>query len=158
MKYIFIIILIIGSLVPIQTSADASQPARTTDIVQSGGKRIDIDLSEQRLRYYFGDIEVNSILISSGLPRTPTPVGEFTIDKKLPFVRYMARNRDGSIAYDFPRTKWNVRFFPKYWIHGAYWHNNFGNPMSHGCVNVAYKDMEQLYIFAEIGTKVYIHE
>ena len=120
MKYIFIIILIIGSLVPIQTSADASQ------------KRIDIDLSEQRLRYYFGDIEVNSILISSGLPRTPTPVGEFTIDKKLPFVRYMARNRDGSIAYDFPRTKWNVRFFPKYWIHGAYWHNNFGNPMSHG--------------------------
>ena len=121
-------------------------------------KRIDVDLSEQRLRYYFGDIEVNNILISGGKPQTPSPVGEFTITRKLPSVRYMARNRDGTVAYDFPRTKWNLNFFPKYWIHGAYWHNNFGQPMSHGCINVSYADMEQLYIFADIGTKVSIHE
>src|SRR3989344_685367 len=119
-------------------------------------KRIDVDLSEQRLRYYYGDIEIANILISSGLPSTHTPAGEFTIRRKVPLARYRGTNRDGTV-YDYPRTKWNLEFLPRYWIHGAYWHNKFGTPRSHGCVNVSYKDMEQLYTFAEVGTKVYIH-
>ncbi|MFH0951427.1 MAG: L,D-transpeptidase, partial [bacterium] len=44
----------------------------------------------------------------------------------------------------------------RYYIHGAYWHNNFGQPMSHGCVNVAYDNMEDLYWYAQIGTKVIV--
>ena len=115
-------------------------------------KRIDIDLSEQRLRYYYGDIEVGNILISSGVKRYPSPKGEFVIQKKIPVMRYRGK------GYNYPNTKWNMLFYKNYFIHGAYWHNNFGHPMSHGCINVAYKDMEQLYAFAEVGTKVYIHE
>ena len=113
---------------------------------------LDFDVAEISPR------EVNNILISSGLPRTPTPVGAFTINKKLPLVRYRGLNPDGTVAYDYPRTKWNMQFLPRYYIHGAYWHNNFGHPMSHGCINVAYKDMEQLYRFADMGTLIYIHE
>lgn len=120
-------------------------------------KRIDVDLSEQRLRYYFGDTLVNDILISSGVAAMPTPKGTFYVQNKLPLVWYYGRNLNGT-TYNYPKTKWNLSFLPHYYIHGAYWHNNFGHPMSHGCVNVAYKDMERLYTFADVGTPITIHE
>jgi lipoprotein-anchoring transpeptidase ErfK/SrfK len=48
-------------------------------------------------------------------------------------------------------------FKPSYYLHGAYWHNQFGiRPMSHGCVNIAYKDVEKLYAFMDVGDKVVI--
>ena len=63
-------------------------------------------------------------------------------------------------AYDYPNTKWNMHFttqYYRYYIHGAYWHDNFGVlPVSGGCVNVRYEDMEDLYNFTEIGTNVTI--
>jgi lipoprotein-anchoring transpeptidase ErfK/SrfK len=43
-----------------------------------------------------------------------------------------------------------------YYIHGAYWHHNFGHPMSHGCINVAYANMEGLYNWADVGTPITI--
>ena len=120
-------------------------------------KRIDIDLSEQRLRYYNGDLLINDILISSGLPRTPTPIGIFAIQVKRPIVNYRGLNSNGT-TYNYPNTKWNLQFLPHYYIHGAYWHNAFGTPRSHGCVNVAYKDMEALYNWADVGTPITIHD
>lgn len=115
-------------------------------------KRIEVDLSEQRLRYFYGEYgEQGNFLISSGLRSTPTPVGTFNIQKKKPTVNY------GGRGYSYPNTKWNLQFMPRYYIHGAYWHNNFGKPMSHGCVNVDYKNMEKLYEFADEGTEVQIH-
>jgi lipoprotein-anchoring transpeptidase ErfK/SrfK len=116
-------------------------------------KRIDVDLSEQRLRYFHGEFhEAGSFLISSGVRRMPTPLGSFQVEKKLPVVRYKGT------GYDYPNAKWNLRFKPKYYIHGAYWHHNFGRPMSHGCVNVSYADMEKLYNFADEGTPIIIHK
>lgn len=70
---------------------------------------------------------------------------------------YIGGNADGT-TYNYPNTKWNLSFLPHYYIHGAYWHNNFGHPMSHGCVNVSYNDMEQLYNFVDVGTPVTIHD
>lgn len=116
-------------------------------------KRIDIDLSEQRLRYLQGPFhETGSFLISSGIRRMPTPLGSFHVEKKLPLVHYKG------LGYDYPNAKWNLRFKPQYYIHGAYWHHNFGHPMSHGCVNVSYVDMEKLYAFADEGTEIIIHQ
>lgn len=45
-----------------------------------------------------------------------------------------------------------------YAIHGAYWHNNFGTPVSHGCVNVRVDRAERLFNWAEVGTPVIVHE
>lgn len=116
-------------------------------------KRIDIDLSEQRLRYYYGEYgEQGNFLISSGIKRLPSPKGKFSIIRKVPSMLYKGP------GYYYPRTKWNMQFYGPYFIHGAYWHNNFGKPMSHGCINVAYKDMESLYNFTDLGTEVVIHE
>lgn len=117
-------------------------------------KTIKVSLKEQRLRYYTGQYLVKEIKISSGIASMPTPKGKFTIDKKLPTNLYAGP------GYYFPNTKWNMRFkFNKagsFYIHGAYWHNAFGAPKSHGCVNVAYKDVETLYNWAPVGTPVTI--
>jgi hypothetical protein len=43
-----------------------------------------------------------------------------------------------------------------FYIHGAFWHDNFGQPMSGGCVNVAYENMEPLYNWADEQTKLII--
>lgn len=115
-------------------------------------KRIEVDLKEQRLRYFYGEYgEQGNFLISSGVKWTPTPIGTFNVQKKKPVVNYRGK------GYNYPNTKWNLQFLPRYYIHGAYWHNNFGKPMSHGCVNVDYKDMEKIYNFADEGTEVTIH-
>jgi len=116
-------------------------------------KLIKVDLATQNLAYYFDGKLFGSFPISSGVASMPTPEGEFTILDKVPVKHY------GGADFDYPNTKWNLHFTTKkyrYYIHGAYWHNNFGQPMSHGCVNVAYENMEQLYWWAQIGTKVVI--
>jgi len=118
-------------------------------------KVIKINLTTQELAYYFNDIELEKFLISSGISSMPTPTGKFAILDKVPFKSY------GGIGFNFyyPNTKWNLHFTTGYWryyIHGAYWHNKFGQPMSHGCINVSYNQMERLYNFAQVGTKVEI--
>lgn len=116
-------------------------------------KRIEVDLSEQRLRYFYGEYgERGNFLISSGLKRTPTPTGTFSVKYKQLSKLYRGP------GYYLPNTKWNLNIVGGVFIHGAYWHNNFGHPMSHGCVNVSYKDMKGLYEFADVGTEVAIHE
>lgn len=134
------------------TEIAASYDPMNSEPVQKE-KLIKVSLAEQKLSYYFGDDLFDSFLISSGVASMPTPVGEFSILDKVPVKHY------GGGDYDYPNTKWNLHFTTRqyrYYIHGAYWHNNFGHPMSHGCVNVDYKDMEQLYWWAQYGTKVII--
>ena len=119
-------------------------------------KRIEIDLKTQTLSYYLGDKLVESFLISGGLSRTPTPVGEFQVMAKIPTKHYRG------VGFDYPNTKWNLLFYRGgrygwgYYIHGAYWHSNWGQPMSHGCINVDYQYMERLYWWTQHGTRVII--
>ncbi|MFA6307559.1 MAG: L,D-transpeptidase family protein [Patescibacteria group bacterium] len=116
-------------------------------------KLIKVDIATQTLAYYFDNKLFDSFLISSGVAGMNTPEGEFKILDKVPVKHY------GGGDYDYPNTKWNLHFttnYYRYYIHGAYWHNNFGHPMSHGCVNVAYEHMEPLYWWAQYGTKVII--
>lgn len=118
-------------------------------------KEIKVNLAKQELAYYFNDVELEKFLISSGVKSMPTPVGDFTVLNKL------ASKDFGGAGFNFyyPDTKWNLHFTSgdwRYYIHGAYWHDKFGRPMSHGCVNVSYGNMERLYNFAQVGTKVRI--
>lgn len=116
-------------------------------------KLIKVDIASQTLSYYFDGLLFDEFLISSGVNGMNTPEGEFEILDKVPVKHY------GGGDYDYPNTKWNLHFTStqyRYYIHGAYWHDNFGHPMSHGCVNVAYENMEPLYWWAQYGTKVEI--
>ena len=54
----------------------------------------------------------------------------------------------GSMYYNLPGVKWVQYFFEDYGFHGTYWHSNFGQPMSHGCVNMTDSDAKWLFDWA----------
>ncbi|MCB0042433.1 MAG: LysM peptidoglycan-binding domain-containing protein [Caldilinea sp.] len=116
------------------------------------GKRwIEVDLTNQTLTAWQGDVPVMFTNISSGRSNTPTVTGRFTVGTK-----YAAQRMTGP-GYDLPNVPWVMYFHGSYAIHGAYWHNNFGVPMSHGCVNMRPGEAEMLYNWAAAGTEVYVH-
>jgi lipoprotein-anchoring transpeptidase ErfK/SrfK len=126
----------------------APSPARAAPTT---GKWIDIDLSEQRITAYQNTAPLKSVLVSTGLPWTPTPIGRFAIYLKVPS---QAMRGPG---YYLPNVPWVMYFTGAYSIHGTYWHHNFGRPMSHGCVNLTIADARWFYDWAEIGTPVIVH-
>lgn len=124
-------------------------------------KRIIVDRSEQKLYAYEGDVLFKEARISTGLELTPTPRGVFSIFKKMP-SRYMQGplpNLVDQDVYDLPGVPWNLYFTEGgAVIHGAYWHNSFGRPYSHGCVNLPPKEAKELYDWAELGTTVTVRD
>ena len=124
-------------------------------------KKIVVDRSEQTLYVYDGEVLFSTSSISTGLALTPTPRGTFTIYKKTP-SRYMQGplpNINDTQYYDLPGVPWNLYFTEGgAVIHGAYWHNSFGSPYSHGCVNVPTETARRLYTWADIGTTVIVQD
>jgi lipoprotein-anchoring transpeptidase ErfK/SrfK len=59
--------------------------------------------------------------------------------------------------YSLPDVRWDTYFDGGNAFHTAYWHNNFGTPMSHGCINMREADAKVVYDFAPLGTKVVVH-
>jgi len=116
------------------------------------GRWIDVDLSEQRLTAYEASSPVRTMLVSTGLPQTPTPVGQFRIWIKL---RYDDMAGADYYIEDVPFVMY---FHEGYGLHGVTWHGNFGHPMSHGCVNLLTEEAEWLYGWANVGTLVNVHE
>jgi lipoprotein-anchoring transpeptidase ErfK/SrfK len=119
--------------------------------VGDGVRWIDINLSEQRLYAYEGNIMINSFLVSTGTWATPTVTGTFQIWNK---TRIQDMSGPG---YYLPDVPYVMYFYRDYGIHGTYWHNNFGTPMSHGCVNLTIPDSEWLYNWAYVGLTVRVH-
>ncbi len=131
-------------------AAPADVPVSTG--VDTGGVHwIDVDLSQQRVYAYAGDTVVNSFVVSTGTWQTPTVTGRFKVWVKL---RSAAMSGPG---YYLPDVPYIMYFYGSYGLHGTYWHNNFGTPMSHGCVNLTIPDAEWLYNFSTVGTVVNVH-
>ncbi|MBP6209839.1 MAG: L,D-transpeptidase family protein [Anaerolineales bacterium] len=120
-------------------------------VTGSGERWIDVNLSEQRVYAYEGDTLVNSFIVSTGTWQTPTVTGKYKIWIK---VRSQAMSGPG---YYLPDVPYVMYFYKDYGLHGTYWHNNFGTPMSHGCVNLSIPDSQWLYNFASVGTVVNVH-
>lgn len=116
------------------------------DNTPSGEKHIYVDLSQQKLYAYQGDSEVMETLISSGKWNN-TPVGNFHIWIKLRATRMSGG--EGADAYDLPNVPYVMYFYQDFGLHGAYWHDNFGHMMSHGCVNMRQIDAKALYEWAD---------
>jgi LysM repeat protein len=115
------------------------------------GRWIDVDLSSQTVRAYQGNGVVRSMVVSTGLSRYPTPPGRFRIYAKYPSVTMSGP------GYYLPGVPHTMFFYKGYALHGTYWHNNFGRPMSHGCINLTRGDAAWLYSWASVGTQVVIH-
>ena len=123
---------------------------------QSYGERwIDVDLTFQRITAYEENQPVYSTLISSGTWEHPTVTGLFQV-----YLRYESQTMNGyRLGYDYylPNVPYVMYFYRDYAIHGTYWHNNFGTPMSHGCVNTPTPDALWLYHWSSYGTPVNVH-
>nr|HID14074.1 LysM peptidoglycan-binding domain-containing protein [Anaerolineae bacterium] len=127
-------------------SAPSPPPSAPTS-----GRWIDVDLSAQRLAAHEGNTPVRSTLVSTGLPRTPTPTGRYRI-----YVKYVYDDMSGP-GYYLPDVPYVMYFYRGYSLHGTYWHSNFGRPMSHGCINLPTPEAQWLYSWASVGTLVNIH-
>jgi lipoprotein-anchoring transpeptidase ErfK/SrfK len=132
--------------VPLLDEAQIQYPA-----AGNGERWIDVNLSEQRVYAYEGDIVVNSFIVSTGVAQTPTVTGNYRIWIK---VRVQDMSGPGYYLRDVPYVMF---FYEDYALHGTYWHNNFGTPMSRGCVNLKVDDAAWLFSWAAVNTVVSIH-
>lgn len=112
---------------------------------------IDVDLTNQMVYAYIGSEIANSFLVSTGTWQHPTVTGQYYI-----YVKYRYTDMAGP-GYYLPDVPYTMYFYDGYGLHGTYWHNNFGTPMSHGCINLRTEDAAWLYDFASVGTLVNIH-
>ncbi len=126
-----------------------------TTPVSAADKRIQVDLTKQILYAYDNNQLTYSFPISSG-KWFPTPVGTFKPWAKLSSTRMVGGNIALGTHYDLPGVPYVVYFYQGYAIHGAYWHSNFGHPMSHGCVNVSVDNAALLYKFIDLDTPITI--
>ena len=118
---------------------------------RSNQRWIEVKLSTQRLIAWEGKTPVHAVIVSTGKADTPTPSGVFAIQSK-----YWSTRMQGD-DYDVPDVPYTMYYSGGYGIHGAYWHHNFGTPVSHGCVNVAVDHARWLFYWAENGTPVVVH-
>lgn len=117
---------------------------------RSEGKVLYTDLDKQTMFAFEDGVLQYYTLMSSGKPWTPTVPGEFKVYTK---VRRQVMSGPG---YYLPNVEWVMYYNGDYGIHSAYWHNNFGHPMSHGCSNLPTEAAQWMYEFAEVGTPVII--
>jgi len=111
-----------------------------------------VDLSSQTLYAFDGDTLVNSFLVSTGTYLHPTVTGQFHV-----YVKLLSTLMTGP-GYYLPNVPYTMYFYEGYGIHGTYWHDNFGHPMSHGCVNMRTSEAQWLFDWASVGTLVNVHE
>ncbi len=136
-----------------------------------GPKWIEVSLAEQRLWAYQGNTAISSTLVSTGIEPNGTDLGLFHVRLKFP-VQDMQGFTDATgevvgfgdappsmIPYEVKAIPHVVYFnMEAEALHGAYWHSNFGQQMSHGCINLPLDFAAWLYGWAPLGTGVWVHD
>lgn len=118
---------------------------------------IDVNLSQQWLYAYEGDVLVYSAPVATGKDGFNTPSGNFAIYDKLP-LQTMTGAANGE-TWNVPDVPWVMYIYGGVALHGTYWHNAFGSGyrLSHGCINLSIPDAAWLYNWTFIGTPVSVH-
>jgi uncharacterized protein YraI len=120
-------------------------------------KWIEVDVSRQELVAWDDDTIAFRAPVSSGKPGYQTPTDTFQIFRKIP-VRRLRANLRGE-RWDIPGVPWLLAFKRGgFYIHSAYWHNDFGTPVSHGCVTLSVDNAQWLYDWTPVGTPIWIHQ
>ncbi len=146
--------------------------------VDPATKRIVININYQTLSCFEGNTEVYFCRASTGLlasqvqtDKYQTPVGDMYVFRKMPSIAMGANAQANAAGYDTPAVPWTTFIATGgVAIHGAFWHNNFGTPRSHGCINLLPQDAKWVYrwtdphvslkqsevqlTWPEVGTKV----
>ncbi|MBP9041115.1 MAG: L,D-transpeptidase [Anaerolineaceae bacterium] len=117
--------------------------------VPAADKRLEVHLRDQIVIAYEADMPVQMFRCSGGTEfydHYLTPTGNFTTDYKRPSRHMINGNKATATTYDLPGVPW-VTFFTEDGIsfHGTYWHNDFGRPRSHGCINLPSEAAKWVY-------------
>jgi lipoprotein-anchoring transpeptidase ErfK/SrfK len=153
---------------------DSQNPSGVDVSALPGRRRIEVSISEQKLVAYQGDQIVLETLVSTGVDPNATEVGAFHVRIKFPLKDMTGvTNGQGEVTAvgdatptDGGGTEYLVHDVPDVMfinyqaeaLHGAYWHNNFGHKMSHGCINLPLDVSAFLYDWAPLGTAVTVRE
>ena len=112
--------------------------------VDPAEKKIVINVTYQTLSCFEGNREVYFCRVSTGVGDSATPTGEFVIWRKTLSVRMAAGTVDA--GYDTPAVSWTTYFVGTgVAIHATFWHNQFGEKRSHGCVNCKPEDAKWVF-------------
>jgi len=140
------------TLIPVLANPAQEQVARRMAELKNTNQRwIEVNLSTQRLIAWEGGRSVYAVIIATGKPSTPTTPGMFAVQTKQPQIRMRGA------GFDVPDVPFVLYYNGASAIHGAYWLNRFGRPVSHGTVYLAVNHAQWLYDWANIGTPVVIH-
>jgi len=142
---------------------DAQVLGDTITLPSSDAKYIEVDLTTQRLYGFENGQRVFDFPVSSGTYNR-TPNGTFSVWAKIKSQKMSGGSKENGSYYYLPGVP-NILFFYNdafkkqlgFSIHGAYWHNNFGVPMSHGCLNMSIPDSLQVFNWADVGTSIRIY-
>ena len=113
--------------------------------IPSGAKWVHVNLWEQTLTAYEGDRPVYATLISSGKRDFQTHPGLYQVVEKM---TYSDMHGDDVEPYVVDRVPYVLYFNKNEALHGTYWHDHFGAPASHGCVNLSMSDARWLFEWA----------
>lgn len=117
-------------------------------------RKIEINLSSQRAYLFENNEVVNSWAVSTGLPGTPTPTGNFKV------FAHTAMQDMGcyeGAPYCTENVPWITWFTTNIGFHGTYWHSNYGQRMSHGCVNLPIDLAKYVYDWSPEGLEVAVY-
>ena len=143
--------------VPVEFSGETGWMAvQNTLFLNSSGRWLDADLTNQTLTAWADATAVRTLQINSGKSGHPTPLGPFRIMQKIPVRRLRGAVRG---------EQWNLQGVPwvmifregGFYIHSAYWQEEFGQAASHGCITLAPAGAEWLYQWTPLDTPIWIH-
>jgi len=117
------------------TEFGASRPPEA----DRGERWVEVNLAEQTVTAWEGNTPVRRMYASTGTAEHPTVTGRFHIYWKLTVTTMTGP------GYSIPGVPHVMYFYEGYALHGAYWHFNFGTPISHGCVNLTLGDAAWLF-------------
>jgi lipoprotein-anchoring transpeptidase ErfK/SrfK len=126
-------------------------------VITTLARSIEVNLSQQHAYLIENGAVVDSWPISSGKEGFASSTGNFRITAKLTSQNMGNRDLTKEPYYFTPDVPWVMYYNGDEALHGAYWHNNFGNVMSHGCINMPVGSAEYAYAWAPMGTEVWVH-
>jgi lipoprotein-anchoring transpeptidase ErfK/SrfK len=117
----------------------------------------DVNLTYQTVTLMDGSTPSAIFMISSGMPGHETPVGTFHVYSKVPSQTISGWQTEEYDGYWYDDTRWVQWFNSDFGFHTAYWHEDFGKPVSHGCINLREPDAKAVYDWLARGDAVHIH-
>lgn len=150
-------LIFVGQRLKILEKQVLATPKTYTLASLTGNFEVEVNLTKQKLYLWQGQKIIFSCLVSTGISRYPTLTGRFRIWGKFLYDDMEGGSREAGDFYFLPKVPYVIYFYQSFALHGTYWHRNFGQRMSHGCINLSIPDAKYLYQKLKIGDLVVVH-